>query len=480
MRSAPAIVVSLFCLVCAGCNEDVLIETPPSMQVGVDSIEFGAIAVGRTTTRSIEIQNTGASTLRLSEPTFSGDPDSVFSVTNYDAAIEVARRGTLSVAFAPAQVMRYEAVMLIAGNDPDHPSVEVSLGGDGFRQGALEVDPDWVDFGKIDAGQVGLGQVTIRNVGNGALLVTGIELSNSTSPDFEILSSTKPGEIGPGVEIPVRLAYRPNLTSQPPGEGEMIVQAADPFNPRVEVRLTARLNRAPVADAGPDQDVDPLQEVVLDGSHSSDPDGDLPLSYAWTLVRRPEGSATVLAGETLSQAFITPDLVGIYEAQLFVTDSTGLTSLLPDRAVITAIPAERLLLELVWDSPLADLDLHLLAPGGTQGGALDCYFGNRDPDWGAPGDPGDDPKLLRDDLAGFGPETIGYDDPIGGTFQVFVDYFASHTPSGQEPTSATLRIYIDGILEAELTERLFSQGQQWSAATVKWPEGTITAQDAQE
>jgi hypothetical protein len=480
MRSTPLIVASLFFCACAGCNEDVLIETPPNMQVGSDAIEFGAIAVGRSATRSIEIQNTGASPLRLSEPTFSGDPDSVFSVSDYDAVIEPAHKGMLSVSFAPSQVMRYEAVMLISGNDPVHPSAEVSLGGDGFRQGALEVDPEWVDFGKVDAGQVGLGQVTIRNVGNGALLVTAIELSTSTNHDFEILSSTKPGEIAPGVEIPVRLAYRPNLSSQPPGEGEMIVQAADPFNPRVEVRLTARLNRAPLADAGPDQDVDPLQEVVLDGSQSSDPDGDLPLSFAWTLVRRPEGSATVLADETLAQAAMTPDLVGVYEAELFVTDSTDLTSLLPDRVVITAIPAERLLLELVWDSPLADLDLHMLAPGGTLNGALDCYFGNRDPDWGAPGDPGDDPKLLRDDLMGFGPETIGYDDPIGGTFQVFVDYFASHTPSGQEPTSATLRIYVDGILEAELTKRLFSQGQQWSAARIKWPEGTISMPDGQE
>ena len=43
-----------------------------------------------------------------------------------------------------------------------------------------------------------------------------------------------------------------------------------------------------------------------------------------------------------------------------MTDDTGLRSLLPDRVVITSVPAERLLLELVWDSPIADLDLHLI------------------------------------------------------------------------------------------------------------------------
>ncbi|MBW1872609.1 MAG: choice-of-anchor D domain-containing protein [Deltaproteobacteria bacterium] len=443
------VLVLLLCFACPGCNEDVVIEAPPVMQVGIDSIEFGAIAVGRTVTRDVVVQNAGASDLRLDQPSFLDDPDSVFGIDSYEAIIPPASYGIVSVAFSPRDI-------------------------------AIEIEPDLIDFGTVNAGEVGLGEVFIRNIGSGNLLITNIELGPATSSDFQILSSTRPSTLASGGEVSIRLAYRPGAESFPPGQGRLMIDAADPFQPHSEVTLVANLNRAPVADAGPDQDVDPLDEVFLDGSHSTDPDGDLPLSYAWTLVRKPEGSSSVLFNTATAQPGLIPDLVGVYEAELFVTDSTDLRSLLPDRVVITSVPAERLLLELVWDSPIADLDLHFIAPGGAFGGLLDCFYGNREPDWGDPGNPVDDPQLKRDDLMGFGPETIGYNEPVGGTFQILVDYFAAHTPSGQEPTTVSLRVFVDGILVAEIVKRLDSQGQLWTVGTVKWPEGTVVEIDLLE
>ena len=77
-------------------------------------------------------------------------------------------------------------------------------------------------------------------------------------------------------------------------------------------------NRAPRADAGDDQRVDAGANVMLDGSGSSDPDGD-PLSFSWTLAV-PEGSSAELAGsDTEMPSFIT-DAVGNYLAELTVND----------------------------------------------------------------------------------------------------------------------------------------------------------------
>jgi len=85
-------------------------------------------------------------------------------------------------------------------------------------------------------------------------------------------------------------------------------------------------NQPPVADAGGDQYEFPGSFVTLDGSNSSDPDGDA-LSYLWTQVSGPP--VTLDDSEASEPTFILPD-EGIegkkLTFQLTVTDSNGLHS----------------------------------------------------------------------------------------------------------------------------------------------------------
>ena len=77
-------------------------------------------------------------------------------------------------------------------------------------------------------------------------------------------------------------------------------------------------NRAPVASAGVPQTVTVGAVATLNGSGSSDPDGD-PLTFAWTLAR-PAGSAAVLGGAATSAPSFTADVAGTYTATVTVSD----------------------------------------------------------------------------------------------------------------------------------------------------------------
>ena len=91
-------------------------------------------------------------------------------------------------------------------------------------------------------------------------------------------------------------------------------------------------NRAPAADAGADQAVAVGQMVTLDGSGSSDADGDA-LSYQWSLTP-PTGSTAVLSAVDSATPSLVPDLPGAYIVELVVSD--GLIDSEPDSVTVNA------------------------------------------------------------------------------------------------------------------------------------------------
>jgi len=97
--------------------------------------------------------------------------------------------------------------------------------------------------------------------------------------------------------------------------------------------VASSINAAPVANAGTDQSVMVGTAVTLDGSTSSDANRD-PLTYQWSVVTRPTGSAAALSSAVAVRPVVTPDLPGTYVFSLVVSD--GVSSSLPDLVVVQA------------------------------------------------------------------------------------------------------------------------------------------------
>jgi RHS repeat-associated protein len=160
-----------------------------------------------------------------------------------------------------------------------------------------------------------------RTVAVGEAVV--LDGSASTEPEgakVDFLWAVVSAPVGSAAALDDVTAVRPSFVADL--AGDFVIELVVSEGPRDSTPATvtiSTINSAPVADAGRDRAIAPGQSVRLDGGGSSDFDGDA-LTYGWTLVSRPAGSAAVLDDPAAVQPSILADLAGDYVAELIVND----------------------------------------------------------------------------------------------------------------------------------------------------------------
>ncbi|MBI3301589.1 MAG: hypothetical protein HYZ72_05875, partial [Deltaproteobacteria bacterium] len=168
-------------------------------------------------------------------------------------------------------------------------------------------------------------------------------------------------------------AVQPTFVIDRPGTytAQLIVNDGTVDSTPATVTLST-VNSKPVANPGPDQSGFVGTTITLDGSASSDGDGD-PLTYQWALVSQPANSTATLLNPTTAQPSFTLDKPATYTVQLIVND--GALDSAPASVTISTLNAKPVAEAGPAQAVLVGATVHLDGSGSTDGdGDALSYF----------------------------------------------------------------------------------------------------------
>jgi len=380
-------------------------------------------------------------------------------------------------------------------------------------------DPKEVHFSGELVGETTARKISLWWCGAEPLAVTSVKIVAGSSPEFGLDFSELGGE--PSAEDPLTIPAGGQVwlvATYSPADLSPLNEVGLPVMDEATVAITVPslpsgllvkmfgagvTEYCPVAVITSEQGNTVLQGTVvhLSGAESWAPYG-LIEKWEWNMLEPGTSGPVQLPDGDDFELSASLTHTGLYSFFLTVYDDQGLKSCEPAAYYVYVNESGlggSISVELVWHTPEdpdetdtgpeagSDLDLHFVHPwavgpdldgDGEPDGwfdiPYDCFWSNKNPDWGS-FDPNveDNPLVLLEDLDGGGPETISLAIPENATYRIGVHYWNDH---GFGPAYATARFFVSGNLVAEVKDVMMVDSDMWFVGTIEWPSGKVEIQ----
>lgn len=438
---------------------------------GISQDTFFTITISNPSNTELEFVENG---IRLDEM---GDPN--FRIVQLPDSVLPSASAEVVVAVRPVVTGTITTTLQIEAEPdalPNYAEVPFQIDAVDLGLPDIEVDPTELDFARIGENDVARAPITVQNNGVRDLIIDETVFVPAEEGDnsIRLITPVQPGwALAPAESLTLDMVFAPTDTVL--HSGELVIRSNDPDEAEIRIPVQGRGSLCPVAVAevlDDAEDIEPLDTIRITGENSyAQSDGTDIESYDWVLEQRPIGSTAIIDEIAAERVQLTCDLAGDYVVRLTAVDTDGIRSCNDSVVRLHVEPSQDLHIQLVWDHPTADLDLHLLRENGyifTHDG--DVYFSNREPEWFSGDEQSSNPTLDADDNRGYGPENINIESPLPGSrWKVLVHYWNRQT-DGDAFTIATLRIYAFGQVVADIPQTFDTDQSLWNAVEIVWPQ----------
>ena len=212
IQAASLVVVSLTVV---GCNSYAphAAQSEPVLSLSATSFNFNTVVIGKSSTQTLHIANTGTAPLTLESVTLKS---SQFSLTGPSAprTILPAQQLDYTLSFEPSVAGNASAAIQIISNASNIPAA-VSLAGVAEKAfAAVQVTPASINFGSLKLQSTTTQNVTVKNTGDINITISGITV---TGAGFGY-SNLSPGSLlTPNQTMTFQIWFRPQTNGSASG-----------------------------------------------------------------------------------------------------------------------------------------------------------------------------------------------------------------------------------------------------------------------
>ena len=217
---------------CAGLTSGVKKTIQAAFRVNPSSVSFGKVNVGKQTTQTIAVANTGNTSLSITQVSFS-NPQFSLSGAALPLALGSGQSANMTVALTPTSAGAVAGTLTAQGNNGSSP-VTVNLSATAVSPAPqISLSASSLQLGTVTIGSTRNSTVTISNLGTADLNVSLISLAGT---EFAVSGITTPKTIAAGTSATATLAFQP--TTAGAASGTLTITSNDPNTPSATVSLS--------------------------------------------------------------------------------------------------------------------------------------------------------------------------------------------------------------------------------------------------